>query len=268
MLMDQARKLDGLEALVLIHQDAEIIDPDFLKKIREALSDPDVAIVGCAGAIGVRNIAWWDGSVTWASFTHRYEELGGGEVPGARLDARGDPDLRGDRRGRDRRRLRAGDDPLGAPGAPLRRVARPGHPRLRLRPLPAGAREGQEGGDRRPEGRPPPRPQADPRRRQLDRGPRQGRREVGRPDAAGRQRGRPGGLEGPCQARRGPGICRADDRPVVPPLPRCPDRPARAPARADGGGSHAPAGGQGPVCRRAPGRARQQATPARGACEG
>ncbi len=81
MLMDQARKLEGLEALVLIHQDAEIIDPDFLKKIREALSDPDVAIVGCAGAIGVRNIAWWDGSVTWASFTHRYEELGGGEVP-------------------------------------------------------------------------------------------------------------------------------------------------------------------------------------------
>jgi glycosyl transferase family 2 len=81
MLMDQAKKLEGLEALVLIHQDAEIIDPDFLKKIREALSDPDVAIVGCAGAIGVRNIAWWDGSVTWASFTHRYEELGGGEVP-------------------------------------------------------------------------------------------------------------------------------------------------------------------------------------------
>ena len=81
MLMDQAKKLNGLEALVLIHQDAEIIDPDFLKQIREALSNPDVAIVGCAGAIGVRNIAWWDGSVTWASFTHRYEELGGGEVP-------------------------------------------------------------------------------------------------------------------------------------------------------------------------------------------
>jgi hypothetical protein len=81
VLMDEAKKLDGLEALVLIHQDAEIIDPDFTEKIREALSAPDVAIVGCAGAIGVRNIAWWEGSVTWASFTHRYEELGGGEVP-------------------------------------------------------------------------------------------------------------------------------------------------------------------------------------------
>src|SRR5215208_2392132 len=82
MLMDEASKLGDLEALVLLHQDAEITDPDFLKKIREAISDPDVAIVGCVGAIGVRNIAWWDGSVTWASFTHRYEELGGGEVPG------------------------------------------------------------------------------------------------------------------------------------------------------------------------------------------
>src|SRR5712691_567735 len=81
MLMDQARKLEGLEALVLIHQDAEIIDPDFLKKIREALSDPEVAIVGCAGAIGVRNIAWWEGAVTWASFTHRYTEWGGGDFP-------------------------------------------------------------------------------------------------------------------------------------------------------------------------------------------
>ncbi len=81
MLMDQAKKLDGLEALVLVHQDAEIIDPDFVRKIRDAISDPDVAIVGCAGAVGARSIAWWDGSVTWASFTHRYEELGGGEVP-------------------------------------------------------------------------------------------------------------------------------------------------------------------------------------------
>ena len=113
MLMDQARKLEGLEALVLIHQDAEIIDPDFLKKIREALGDPDVAIVGCAGAIGVRNIAWWDGSVTWASFTHRYEELGGGEVPALAWTPEETPTYARDRRGRDRRRLRAGADALG-----------------------------------------------------------------------------------------------------------------------------------------------------------
>ena len=33
-----------------------------------ASSDPEVGVVGCVGAIGVRNIAWWEGSVTWASF--------------------------------------------------------------------------------------------------------------------------------------------------------------------------------------------------------
>ena len=72
---------DGLEALIFVHQDAEIIDPDFLPKVREALRDPDVAIVGCAGAIDVRSIAWWEGSVTWASFTHRFDDFGGGEIP-------------------------------------------------------------------------------------------------------------------------------------------------------------------------------------------
>lgn len=82
LLLDQAAKMEDLEFLVLIHQDAEIIDPEFVPKIREAMKDPDVALVGCAGAIGVRSIAWWEGAVTWASFTHHYEELGGGEIPG------------------------------------------------------------------------------------------------------------------------------------------------------------------------------------------
>jgi len=81
LILDQAAKLDDLEFLVLIHQDAEIIDPDFIPKIREAMKQDDVALVGCAGAVGVRNIAWWEGAVTWASFTHVYDELGGGEIP-------------------------------------------------------------------------------------------------------------------------------------------------------------------------------------------
>jgi glycosyl transferase family 2 len=80
--MEMATKREDLEALVLLHQDAEIIDPQFCAKVREALSDPEVAIVGCAGARGVRNISWWEGMVTWASFAHRYEEMGGGEIPG------------------------------------------------------------------------------------------------------------------------------------------------------------------------------------------
>jgi hypothetical protein len=80
-LIEQAAGLEGLEALVLVHQDAEILDPTFCSKLRRALADPQVGVVGCVGAIDVRSIAWWEGSVTWASFTHRYGEFGGGEVP-------------------------------------------------------------------------------------------------------------------------------------------------------------------------------------------
>jgi hypothetical protein len=80
LLLEKAAELENLEALVLVHQDAEIVDRDFCAKLRRALSGPDVGVVGCVGAIGVRSIAWWEGSVTWASFTHRYGELGGGEI--------------------------------------------------------------------------------------------------------------------------------------------------------------------------------------------
>ena len=82
VLLDQAGAHEDLEALVLIHQDCELVDSDFVARVREVLSDPEVAIVGCVGAVGVRSIAWWQGAVTWAAVTHRYEEWGGGEFPG------------------------------------------------------------------------------------------------------------------------------------------------------------------------------------------
>jgi hypothetical protein len=81
LILDAIAQRDDVEALVLLHQDAEITDPDFCAKLRRALSDPDVGVVGCVGAVGVRSIAWWEGSVTWASFVHRYRELGGGDLP-------------------------------------------------------------------------------------------------------------------------------------------------------------------------------------------
>ncbi len=81
LILDMAAQRDDLEGLVLVHQDAEIVDPDFCPKLRAALSDADVGVVGCVGAIGVRSIAWWEGSVTWGSFIHRYPELGGGDLP-------------------------------------------------------------------------------------------------------------------------------------------------------------------------------------------
>jgi hypothetical protein len=79
-LLDRAAALDDLEALVLVHQDAEIVSADLCSTIRETLADPDVGVIGCAGAIGVRSIAWWEASVTLSSFINRYEEHGGGDL--------------------------------------------------------------------------------------------------------------------------------------------------------------------------------------------
>jgi hypothetical protein len=79
-LLDQAAALPDLEALVLVHQDTELVDADLCDKVRAALADPAVGIVGCVGAVGVRSIAWWEASVTLASFINRYEEHGGGDL--------------------------------------------------------------------------------------------------------------------------------------------------------------------------------------------
>jgi hypothetical protein len=78
--LDRAAERDDLEALVLVHQDAEIIDADLCAKLREALRDPEVGLIGCVGALDVRSIAWWEGSVTLASFINRYEAHGGGDL--------------------------------------------------------------------------------------------------------------------------------------------------------------------------------------------
>jgi hypothetical protein len=82
VLLDKAAAHEDLEALVLLHQDVELADSDFAATVREALSDPEVAIVGCVGAVGVRSLAWWQGALTWAGLIHRYPEFGGGDFPG------------------------------------------------------------------------------------------------------------------------------------------------------------------------------------------
>jgi Glycosyltransferase like family len=79
-LLDEFSRRDELEALVLVHQDAEIMEPDFCQIARRALADPQVGLVGCVGAVGVRSIAWWEASVTLASFVNRYQEHGGGDL--------------------------------------------------------------------------------------------------------------------------------------------------------------------------------------------
>ena len=85
---------------MLVHQDAEIVGEDFCPTVRRALSDPDVGVVGCVGAIDVRTIAWWEGSVALASFLHRYDEHGGGDLPGLLLGLGRSASLRTHGRGR------------------------------------------------------------------------------------------------------------------------------------------------------------------------
>ena len=78
LILDTVAHREDLEALVLLHQDAEIVDDDFGTNLRSVFQDPDVGVVGCVGATSVRGLAWWEGSVTWGSFASRYGEPGGG----------------------------------------------------------------------------------------------------------------------------------------------------------------------------------------------
>lgn len=50
-----------LEALVLLHEDVELRDPDAEAKVRRVLSDPRVGVAGVIGGRQVRSLAWWDG---------------------------------------------------------------------------------------------------------------------------------------------------------------------------------------------------------------
>jgi hypothetical protein len=80
LLFDHAARLPELEALVIVHQDLEIVDPQLCGKLRQAFTDPAVAVVGCVGAAGVRDLAWWDGTLTWTSAPYAYGEHGGGRL--------------------------------------------------------------------------------------------------------------------------------------------------------------------------------------------
>ncbi|MDQ6607157.1 MAG: glycosyltransferase family protein [Actinomycetota bacterium] len=81
LVLDAAAAHGDLEALVLVAPHTEIADPELCAKIRAALADPEVAVLGVAGATGVRSIAWWEGTVTAAKGIRRYVEHGGGELP-------------------------------------------------------------------------------------------------------------------------------------------------------------------------------------------
>ncbi|MBJ7330706.1 MAG: methyltransferase domain-containing protein [Solirubrobacteraceae bacterium] len=58
-ILDAVRPLDDLEALVLLHEDTEILDPGFCTKVREVLADGTVGVIGVVGGRGGDGLAWW-----------------------------------------------------------------------------------------------------------------------------------------------------------------------------------------------------------------
>ncbi|WP_040162175.1 glycosyltransferase [Nigerium massiliense] len=47
-------------ALVLMHDDVEIRDPEFRAKVLAAVDEPEVGVVGVVGGAGLASLSWWD----------------------------------------------------------------------------------------------------------------------------------------------------------------------------------------------------------------
>lgn len=59
-ILDAVRDREDLEALVLLHEDTEILDPGFCAKVRDVLADGSVGVIGVIGGRGGQSLAWWD----------------------------------------------------------------------------------------------------------------------------------------------------------------------------------------------------------------
>lgn len=62
-ILDAVRDRDDLEALVLLHEDTEILDPGFCTKVREVLADASIGVIGVVGGRGGTGLAWWEAPV-------------------------------------------------------------------------------------------------------------------------------------------------------------------------------------------------------------
>ena len=60
----EARTRSDCEALVLLHDDVEIVDPNFRAKILAAVREERVGVVGTVGAADLHSAGWWAGRYT------------------------------------------------------------------------------------------------------------------------------------------------------------------------------------------------------------
>lgn len=58
-ILDAYRGRD-FDAVILLHDDLEIVDPDAEAKFLKALADSDVVLAGVCGGKGDKTLAWWD----------------------------------------------------------------------------------------------------------------------------------------------------------------------------------------------------------------
>ena len=79
--LDHFATYPELEALVLLHEDVELLDPAFCDRLRAALADPAVAVVGAVGARRVAGLAWWEGTIAGRAHETRGVVDGGFEDP-------------------------------------------------------------------------------------------------------------------------------------------------------------------------------------------
>lgn len=60
-IMDAVAGLPGLEALVLLHQDTELLDDSLLRRMRAHFEDPRVGLVGVLGVRSPKlHLFWWE----------------------------------------------------------------------------------------------------------------------------------------------------------------------------------------------------------------
>lgn len=62
-VLDAVAALGDVEALVLMHDDVELLDPGFCATVRARFAaSPRAAVLGAVGASGVSSLAWWEGA--------------------------------------------------------------------------------------------------------------------------------------------------------------------------------------------------------------
>jgi GT2 family glycosyltransferase len=78
----EARSLSDCEALVLVHDDVEIVDANFRAKVLAAVRNEGVGVVGVIGGRGLQSIKWWEARVKVGRVHEANRDVDFGELSG------------------------------------------------------------------------------------------------------------------------------------------------------------------------------------------